>query len=62
MPQLAHWSPSARGAAASLLPVDPVSPVRWTPPKAAAAASPQAVATPAQVRAILPKWLGSARS
>ncbi len=36
-----------------LLPANPVSQVRWTPPKAAAAVSPQAVASPAQVRAIL---------
>ena len=36
-----------------LLPANPVSQVRWTPPKAAAAVNPQTVASPAQVRAIL---------
>jgi integrase len=36
-----------------LLPANPVSQVRWKPPKAAAAVSPQTVASPAQVRAIL---------
>ncbi len=35
-----------------LLPANPVSQVRWTPPKAAAAVNPQTVASPAQVRAI----------
>jgi integrase len=36
-----------------LLPANPVSQVRWTPPTAAAAVRPQSVASPAQVRAIL---------
>ena len=45
----------AAGYAAELglLPANPVSQVRWTPPKAAAAVNPQTVASPAQVRAIL---------
>ncbi len=36
-----------------LLPANPVSQVRWTPPKAAAAVNPQTAASPGQVRAIL---------
>jgi integrase len=36
-----------------LLPANPVSQVRWTPPKAAAAVRPQTAASPAQVRPIL---------
>ncbi len=45
-----------------LLPVNPVSQVRWTPPKAAAAASPHAVPAPPRSGRSWPKWLGSTRS